>query len=84
MMLIFIGFALVFAGIVLMMIFTLLLIARGAKAVGGRVESGGLVVVGPIPIAFGTSREIVKVLMVLGIVLVALLIVLNIIPFIMR
>lgn len=35
----------------------------------GRVEGGAVVVVGPIPIVFGTSERVTKSLMVLAVVL---------------
>ncbi|RLG86318.1 MAG: hypothetical protein DRO15_06310 [Thermoprotei archaeon] len=73
------GFMIVFIGIILIFIASLTGIGKGAK-----VEGGGLVMIGPIPIVFGTSRGIVKILLILGIVLVALLIFYHILPIIMR
>ncbi len=52
--LILIGFALVFAGLVLS--------ARSASF-------GGLIMIGPIPIAFGTSPGITMIAMVIGLLL---------------
>ncbi len=69
--LIVLGFILVFLGVLIM----LLGIIRGSS----RVEGGGVVVVGPIPIVFGTSIRATKMLMILAIILMLLTIFLFII-----
>ncbi|NJE54473.1 DUF131 domain-containing protein [Thermococcus sp. 21S9] len=58
--LIFIGFLLVFLGT--------LISALG----GGNVEGGGVIMIGPIPIVFGTSRSAVTVASVIALVLMLL------------
>ncbi len=65
------GFILVFVG----MLIILLGIIKGSS----RVEGGGVVVIGPIPIVFGTSIKVTKMLMILAIVLMLLTIFLFII-----
>ena len=40
-----------------------------------RVRGGGVIIIGPVPIVFGTDKQSVKVLLVLAIVLVVLLLV---------
>jgi uncharacterized protein (TIGR00304 family) len=64
--LIVVGFLLVFLG--------MLTIAYGLlrAAGGGRIEGGGVVVIGPFPVAFGTSEALAKAMIVVGIVLAAL------------
>lgn len=58
-----------------MMLVGVLLIVLGAlreavkTRVEGKTEAGGVVVVGPVPIVFGTSARITKVLLVLAIAL---------------
>jgi uncharacterized protein (TIGR00304 family) len=54
MVLILIGFVAIIAG--------MLLSAR-------KVEFGGLIMIGPIPIAFGTSSEITVIAMVIGLIM---------------
>lgn len=39
---------------------------------GGRVEGGGAILIGPIPIVFGSSMRMVKVVLILAIVLMLL------------
>ncbi len=69
--LIVLGFILVFVGVLIM----LLGIIRGSS----RVEGGGVVVIGPIPIVFGTSIRVTKMLMILAIILMLMTIFLFII-----
>ena len=62
------GMALIFIGFLLVFIGTL------ASALGGEgeVEGGGVIMIGPIPIVFGTSRGAAGMAMVLAIILMAL------------
>jgi len=66
-MLVFIGFAITFIAV-------LLLIFRTAKG-ERRVRGGGAVIIGPFPIVFGTDKESVKVLLLLSMALIVLLLV---------
>ena len=66
--LILLGFAVAFIA----MIWLALSGARGGKA---KVKGGGAVIIGPIPIVFGTDKESVKIILILSIVLVVLLLV---------
>lgn len=50
----------------------------------GRVDVGGAVIVGPIPIVFGSSREVTKVMLILAIALTALAITLTLINYYLR
>ncbi|MCS7132077.1 MAG: DUF131 domain-containing protein [Hadesarchaea archaeon] len=61
------------AGLLLVFI-GMLTIAYGLfkAAERGRVEGGGVVVIGPFPIAFGTSEAIAKAMVLVGIVLAVL------------
>ncbi len=45
-----------------------------------RIEAGGVIIIGPIPIVFGTSKRIVKSLLILSIILMILAIALIVIP----
>jgi uncharacterized protein (TIGR00304 family) len=61
------GIALVFIGFLLMFIGILVSAAGGE----GEVEGGGIIMIGPIPIIFGTDRGVVLV-SILAIVLMVL------------
>ncbi|MEM2908466.1 MAG: DUF131 domain-containing protein [Candidatus Hadarchaeales archaeon] len=60
------GFLLIFIG--------MLTVAYGLlrAAERGKIEGGGVVVIGPFPIAFGTSEAIAKAMIAVGIVLAIL------------
>jgi uncharacterized membrane protein len=62
------GFLLVLVGILLMIV--------GTLKEGGRAEGGGVILIGPFPIAFGTSEAIAKTMLAIGIAIAAFLIVL--------
>jgi uncharacterized protein (TIGR00304 family) len=67
------GTALVFAGIMVMAVATVLIIlSRGRKT--GKVRAGGAIIIGPVPIVFGTDKETLKTVLLLSIILTALLI----------
>ena len=71
-----IGFGLILLGFALTFIAVIGMSLSGRKGGGGKVRGGGAIIIGPIPIVFGTDKQSVKVILILSIVLVALLIVL--------
>jgi uncharacterized protein (TIGR00304 family) len=66
------GTILVFAGIAVIIIALALLIIR-APAQKGKVKGGGVIIIGFIPIIFGTDKESVKKILLLSILLVIIL-----------
>lgn len=77
-----VGFVLVVVGFVIVaaaLFWILLSESRSGKGEGGesRVRGGGVIIIGPVPIVFGTDKQSVKVVLVLAIVLVVLLLVLT-------
>ena len=72
-----IGFGLVLIGFVLALIAVILLATRSANA-GTKARGGGILLIGPIPIIFGTDRESVKILVILSIVLIAVVLIASI------
>ena len=74
-----IGFLLIILGFVLALIAMILLVVRSSRGLApGR--GAGLILIGPIPIVFGTDRQSVKVVMVLAIVLILLVLVIMLLP----
>ena len=65
-LLVVIGMLVLFVGIIMSIV----------KSGTGKVEGGGIIFIGPIPIVFGTSQEVTKILLVLAIILVILAMVL--------
>jgi len=70
--LIILGFAIAFIAILLMFIQSL--------SFRGKVRGGGLVMIGPVPIIFGTDRESMKILIALAILLIIIVVVLMLTP----
>jgi uncharacterized protein (TIGR00304 family) len=62
---------LIILGIVLIFLGMLILMLSLWRASEGRAEAGGVVIVGPVPIVFGTSQRIAATVMVLAIALTA-------------
>jgi len=73
-----VGVSLILVGFALSFIAVLLLVFSGVRGGKGRVKGGGAIIVGPIPIIFGTDKESLKFILVLSIILVALLLILTV------
>jgi len=58
------------------------MVVRGARS-GGKVKGGGAILVGPIPIVFGTDKESMKIVLILAIVLTAILVAVTIVPWVL-
>jgi len=70
------GIALILLGFAVALIAMIWMASSGGKGGKARIRGGGAVIIGPIPIIFGTDKESVKIILVLSIVLVALFLVL--------
>lgn len=66
------GFALIFFGVVIILAAILLL--PHSKIKKGEARGGGAIIIGPVPIIFGTDKESVKTILILSIVLTVVLI----------
>ena len=69
------GSALVIMGFVLAVIAVIVLAASGITR-GGKARGAGILLIGPIPIMFGTDRESVKLLAILSLMITAVVVVL--------
>jgi len=72
-----VGFILILAGFVMVFVAALLLFFKAFRG-KGRVRGGGVVMIGPFPIVFGTDRESVKMLLLFSIALIAFVLILTI------
>ena len=69
----------VLAGVVIIAVAVFLLSVRGAGK--GKVRGGGAVIIGPIPIIFGTDKKSLRTILVLSLVLTVLLLVVIIVQY---
>lgn len=80
-----VGLALVFVGVLIMWLAVLLMFFLRSKTEDDRKESkvevrgGGAIIIGPIPIIFGTDRKSLKTILLLSITLTILLIILAVV-----
>ena len=73
----FVGSITIFIGIALVVIAVLMLLLGRNR---GSVRGGGIVLIGPIPIIFGSDYKTVKRLMVLAIILMIIVLIIVLVP----
>jgi uncharacterized protein (TIGR00304 family) len=71
-----IGLLLALAGFAIAILAIFAAILRSARG-KGQVRGGGVVMIGPVPIVFGTDKESARILILLGIVLTVVLLLLT-------
>ncbi len=76
------GIALIFAGMLVILVAIFLLFLSSIKA-EGKAECGGAIIIGPFPIIFGTDKESVKTILLLSLALTILLIIVMVIFYLM-
>jgi len=69
------GIALIFAGMLVVLIAIVLLLFSSIRK-EGKARGGGAIIIGPFPIIFGIDKESVKTILLLSLVLTILLIIL--------
>lgn len=67
------GMALIFVGVLIMVIAVVLLSISGVRK--GKVRGGGAVIIGPVPIIFGTDEKMLKTVLLLSLGLTVMLVV---------
>ena len=77
----FAGFALIVVGILIVFLALLLVSVRSAGK--GKVRGGGAVIIGPVPIVFGTDKKSLKTILLLSIVLTALVLVVFVVNYLL-
>jgi uncharacterized protein (TIGR00304 family) len=75
------GIALIFVGVLIIVIAVILLSISGAKK--GKVKGGGAIIIGPIPIIFGTDKRSLKTVLLLSLALTVLLVVVMILYYLL-
>jgi uncharacterized protein (TIGR00304 family) len=71
-----IGLLIVLAGFAIGILAIFVAILRSVRGTG-QVRGGGVVMIGPVPIVFGTDKESARILIILGIVLTIALLLLT-------
>jgi uncharacterized protein (TIGR00304 family) len=74
-----IGFGLVIIGIILAIVAVAILAFRSVGS-GTNTRGAGVLLIGPIPIIFGTDRNSVKTLMILAIILIVAMLAIMLLP----
>ena len=72
------GLALIFIGTVVVIIMALLLSLSKVKG-KGESRGGGAIIIGPIPIIFGTDEKSVKTILIFSLVLTILLLIVTVV-----
>jgi uncharacterized protein (TIGR00304 family) len=67
------GLVLVFVGVAIIIIAVVLLSVSGVRK--GKVKGGGAILIGPIPIVFGTDKKSLKTVLLLSLVLTVMLVI---------
>ena len=75
------GLTLIFAGILVIIIAVIMLSVRNSGK--GNVRGGGAIIIGPVPIIFGTDKKSLKTVVLLSLVLTILLLVVMIVNYLL-
>jgi uncharacterized protein (TIGR00304 family) len=76
------GFILVFVGIIIVVVAAILILLANIKG-RGKVRGGGAIIIGPVPIVFGTDKKSLKTVLLLSIALTIILVVVNVVFYLM-
>ena len=76
------GIALFVAGIVV--IITAIIIASSGNSKKGKVKGAGVIMIGPIPIIFGTDKNSVKTVVALALALTVIMLIILVIYWLIR
>jgi uncharacterized protein (TIGR00304 family) len=68
------GFALIFAGILIVLVAFIVFFVSSAKG-KAKMKGGGAIIIGPIPIIFGTDKESLRTILLLSLALTLLLVI---------
>lgn len=74
-----IGFILIILGFVLAFIAAILLAVKN-RGTSGQTRSAGILLIGPIPIIFGSDRESARVLIILAVLLIGIVLIFMLLP----
>lgn len=75
------GIALILIGVLIIVLAVLLFSLLSAKK--GKVKGGGAVIIGPVPIIFGTDKKSLKTVLLLSLALTVLLLIVMIVHYLL-
>ena len=75
------GITLIFVGVLVLIIAVVLLSVSGAKK--GKVKGGGAIIIGFIPIIFGTDKKSLKTVLLLSLALTVMLVVVMVVNYLL-
>jgi uncharacterized protein (TIGR00304 family) len=75
------GIALIFVGVLIIVVAVILLFISGVKK--GKVKGGGAIIIGPVPIIFGTDKKSLKTILLLSLALTVMLVVVMILYYLL-
>ena len=78
-----VGLLLALAGFAVGILTFIIAVLRSARG-AGRVRGGGVVMIGPVPIVFGTDKESTRILILLAIILMVVFVVFTLLPIMWR
>lgn len=67
------GIALIFVGVLIIIVAVVLLSVSGVKK--GKVKGGGAIIIGPIPIVFGSDKKSLKTVLLLSLAFTVMLVI---------
>ena len=74
-----IGFILIILGFVLAFI-AVILLAFKSRGTSGQTRSAGILLIGPIPIIFGSDKQSARVLIILAVLLIGIVLIFMLLP----
>lgn len=77
-----VGLTLIFAGTLIIIISIILTLLSTFKH-EGKLRAGGAIIIGPVPIIFGTDKKTLKTILLLSIILTALLTIITVLFYLM-
>jgi len=73
------GLTLIILGFIATFVAVFILLIKGIS-LRGKTRGGGLIMIGPIPIIFGTDKETMKILIMLAILLMVIAVIIMLLP----
>ncbi len=77
------GISLTIIGAVIIFFAILLLSLRKTQTTDQKTKAAGIVMIGPIPIVFGTDKQSIKIILILALAITLVLLIITILPYLL-